>query len=68
VKAIICPKCKVGAGFYKDLTNSLLERSVPYPLYQRSYLGEFTYISPRCLRCYEREETKETIGSSLHVG
>ena len=30
----------------------------PQFLYQRSYKGEPEYISPRCLKCYEKAEKK----------
>ena len=30
-----------------------------YPLYQRSYKGEPEYISPRCVRCFDKALKKQ---------
>lgn len=53
-----CPVCRKSAGFYKwpSALNPKKVDILPMPLLQRSYPGYPEYISPRCLRCYEKAE------------
>jgi len=51
-----CPVCKGATGGYywpATLSPKQLEWR-EFPLYQRSYPGEPTYISPRCSRCFDK--------------
>jgi len=53
-----CPVC----GITRRIPDQVFYRQppvwVPAYLYQRSYLGEPEYISPRCESCYDKAERK----------
>ena len=57
-----CPVHKGSTGIYYQLAHVGVDELVmaphEYPLVQRSYPGEPEYISPRCYKCYVKEEKK----------
>jgi len=50
--------CKIEQGFYPwpAVEPGDPDDLEPYPLYQRSYPDKPGYISPRCLRCYDKAD------------
>lgn len=51
-----CPVCHKNTGYYYQQGGQpgSMERH-GYPLYQRSYPGKPSYISPRCESCFDKE-------------
>jgi len=57
----LCSICRCSTDyFYSEhvIPGFLLTRN-DYPLYQHSYLDSPNYISPRCLRCYDKAIKKQ---------
>ena len=55
---MLCPKCKVRHTMLFQQRYGKPAVRVDAPLYQCSYKGEPEYISPRCLKCYEKAEKR----------